>query len=127
MDERRVHIYASGRGFAVVPVCYLPEQGWVECEPVQEVSLEKGLPTAVILEQAIEGAAQHPCRDPQAWSGAPGGWRDRHLFAAHLIKREETWQLFILPDSTPTREWPANTPVSHITRYLIAQLGTALA
>jgi len=126
MDERRVHIYASGRGFAVVPVCYLPEKGWMECEPVQEVRLEKGLPMVALFEKALERAAQCPCRDLQVWSGTPGGWRDHHLFAARLIEREETWQLFILPDPAPAMEWPADTPVSDIVRYLIAQLRTAL-
>ncbi|HNT77647.1 MAG TPA: hypothetical protein PKH77_21755 [Anaerolineae bacterium] len=84
MNGRRGHIYVSGQGFAVVPVCCHPEQGWVECEPVQEVSLVKGLPIAAIFEEAIERAAQHPCADLRLWEGTQASWREHHLFAARL-------------------------------------------
>jgi hypothetical protein len=127
MDERRVHVYGSGRGFAVVPVCYHSEKGWVECEPVQEVGLEKGLPIRVIFEEAIERAAQHPCSDLQVCDVMPGGWRDHHLFAAHLVWRAGTLQLFILPDAVPAKEWPENVPIEYPVRRLIEQLGRALA
>ena len=127
MDERRVHIYGSGRGFAVVPVCHHPEKGWVECEPVQEVGLEKALPIRALFEEAIERAVQHPCSDLQVWDCTRGGWRDHHLFAARLVWRAGTLQLFILPDATPVEAWPENVPVEYPVRRLVEQLGVALA
>ena len=127
MNERRVHVYGSGRGFAVAPVCYHAEQGWVECDPLEEVGLEIGFPTRAFLEQAIERAAQYPCGDPRVCDGAPGGWRDHHLFAARLVWRAGTLQLFILPDTVPVEAWPENAPLEYPVRRLIEQLGAALA
>jgi len=127
MDERRVHVYGSGRGFAIAPVCQIAEQGWVECEPLQEVSLEKGFPIRAFLERAIERAAQYPCSDLQVWDGTPSGWRDHHLFAARLVWRAGTLQLFILPDTAPVEAWPEAASLDQPVRRLIEQLGMALA
>ncbi|MBN1872589.1 MAG: hypothetical protein JXA33_00025 [Anaerolineae bacterium] len=127
MNEHRVHVYASGRAFVVVPVCHQVDGGWVECQPVREIVLEKGLPFSIVLGHAIDRAVTYLCADPQPWDGVQGRWWEHHLFVARLAWKAETLRLFILPEAEPAAEWPANTSNVHIARHLIAQLGQALA
>lgn len=137
MDERRVHIYASGHGFVVVPVCQRADKEWVECEPVWHISLEKALPIAALLGSAIDKSAQHPCDELHPWDGARGRWWEHHLYAARLTWQADKLELTILPDGRPDSpehlessrslgEWPANVSSTPIVRQLIALLGQSL-
>lgn len=137
MDERRVHVYASGHGFVVVPVCQRAEKEWVECEPVQHISLEKALPIAAMLDSAIARSAQHSCDELRPWDGDGGRWWKHHLYAARLAWQAEKLELTILPDGWPgspeplelphpVGEWPANVASTHVVYQLIALLGQAL-
>ena len=127
MAERSVHIYASGRAFVVVPVCHQTDSEWVECQPVREIVVDKGLPFSLILEHAIDRAAQHACTELEPWDGAQGRWWEHHLFMVRLIWQAETLQLFILPETTPSIEWPATVSMIRVARHLIELLGQALA
>jgi len=138
MDERRVHIYASGYGFVVVPVCQQAGQVWVECAPARHISLEKALPIVALLSSAIEESAQHACDQLPPWDGERGRWWAHRLYAARLTWQADKLALSILPDGRPgdpkciesppesIGEWPANVSLDYVARQLIALLGQAL-
>lgn len=125
-EERSVHVYASGRGFVVVPVCPQPDGKGMEVEPIDEVSLIRGLPTSVLLARAIEEAAGHPCEAPRPWKD-PQEQRQHHLFAVRLTWHEETLQMHLLPEGEPIAAWPRKLGAAFAARQLIARLAAALA
>jgi hypothetical protein len=126
MNERSVHVYARVQGFAVVPLCRQLDGTWVECQPVQHVTLTRGRATSVYLGRAIDEASQHPCAAPQPLESLPGNWREHHLLAVRVIWGAESIQLLKLPDLDLLTEWPADFARELIARRIIAELGQVL-
>jgi hypothetical protein len=124
-DERRVHVYARGREFVVVPVCNTSDGDWVECEPVQKVGLTRGLPHVALLGSAIEEAAACDCETLRPWQEG-ARYRQHHLFAVLLVWRAETLHMLILPDGEPCAEWPRDYSAEVAARQLLTQLNEAL-
>ncbi len=136
MDERsetqdppaswRVHIYASGRGFVVVPVCHHSDESGTLCQPIQNVTLTRGYNLSHSLKQAIERAARTSAAS-QPEQKAQGRWQQHHLFAVCVQRGPEELRLLRLPDMEPLAAWPATTSIDALVKQLIEWMAAALA
>lgn len=122
----RVHIYASGRGFVVAPVCHHSDEGRTLCQPVQNVTLVRGYNLSSSLKQAIERAARTSATS-QSREKAQGRWQQHHLFAIRVQRGSEELRLLRLPDMEPLAAWPAITPIDAVVKQLIERVAAALA
>jgi len=123
MNERRIHIYGSGRGFIITPVCRQPNNEWVELQPLPRISLTRGRSLSTQLARALERARVTPCIPPKPDTQMPP---QSYFYMACLSWHEETLQLHLLPDWELQAEWPAGAPYEQIADHLIAQLGKVL-
>ncbi|MBN1922967.1 MAG: hypothetical protein JW892_17095 [Anaerolineae bacterium] len=123
MNDRKIHIYASGRGFVIVPVCRQPDGKWIELQPLPRISLTRGRSLPTQIARAFERAISEPCTPPTPGTPNPP---QSYLFAACLSWHEDTLQLHLLPDLEFQAEWPADVSYEKIADHLIAQLGQRL-
>lgn len=123
MNERRIHIYASGRGFVIIPMCHEPDNEWVALQPLPRISLTRGRSLSTQLARAIERARDTPCTPPKPGTQKPP---QSCLYGVCLSWHEEILQLHLLPDWKFQAEWPTSIPYEQIADHLIAQLGQML-
>ena len=123
MNKRRIHIYGSGRGFIITPVCRQPNDEWVELQPLPRISLTRGRSLSTQMARALEQAHITPCTAPKPETQRPS---QRYLYMVCLSWHEETLQLHLLPSWELQAEWPTGIPYEQIADHLIAQLGKVL-
>lgn len=123
MNDRKIHIYASGRGFIIVPVCRQPDGKWIELQPLPRISLTRGRSLPTQIARAFERAISEPFTPPAAGTPNP---QQSYLFAACLSWHEDTLQLHLLPDLEFQVEWSIKVSYEEIADHLIAQLGQRL-
>jgi len=123
MNERKIHIYGSGRGFIITPACRQPNDEWVELQPLPRISLTRGRSLSTQLARALEQAHTTPYAVPKPGTQRPS---QSYLYLVCLSRHEETWQLHLLPDWELQAEWPAGISYEQIADHLIAQLGKVL-
>lgn len=137
-EQGRVHVYANGRRFVVVPVVDGDGGAPIELEGGHTVPLTLGRPTVVRLSRALgaaradseqaaaQAAAQIGLPRPQ-WDGEDGRWWDHHLLGLAVCWAADQITITELQDEPPEPVlFPKETPDSVLAEQLIARLGEKL-
>jgi hypothetical protein len=134
-----VHVYATGRGFVVVPVVRRADDENAEWTPVRRVSLALGRPTVVTLSRALQKAREQSAAGPEAgteaWDGDGGRWWVRHLLLVEITWQAEQIKLthetrahggLLAREPVQTLSLPGDTPAYDLARWIVQYLAETL-